>query len=72
MGWSFTLFCWQIAHPKMKVLTNDETPGHQKSLSSKALVWKCLACPVVGESCIACTMAHCSCGRIYIQPLKYK
>ena len=33
----------------MKVLTNEERPGHQKSCSNRALVLKCLACPVVGE-----------------------
>ena len=56
----------------MKALTNEERPGHHKSLSSRALVWKCPACPVVGESCIDRTMACCSCGGIYMQPLKYR
>ena len=61
-----------MAHPDMKVLTNEERPGHQKSLSSRALVQKCPACPVVGESCIDWTMACRSCGGIYMCPLKYR
>ena len=56
----------------MKALTKEESPGHQKSLSSKALVWKCLACPVVGALCIKWVMACCSCGGIYMRPLKYR
>ena len=40
-----------MAHPDMKALTKEERPGHQKSLSSRALVWKRPACPVVGELC---------------------
>ena len=32
----------------MKVLTNEKRPGHQKSHSSRALVLKHPACPVVG------------------------
>ena len=52
VGWWLNLFCWHTAHPEMKVLTNKERPGHQKSLSSRALVLKCPACPVVGESCM--------------------
>ena len=60
------------AQPEMKALTNDNKPGHQKSHSNKTSVLKCPACPVVGESCIECTMACCSCGGIYIQPLKYR
>ena len=56
----------------MKALTNEERPGHQKSLSSRALVRKCPTCPVVGESCIDQTMACRSCGGIYMRPLKYR
>ena len=56
----------------MKALTNEERPGHQKSLSSKALVRKCPACPVVGESCMDWTMACRLCGGMYMQPLKYR
>ena len=56
----------------MKVLTNEERPGHQKSLSSKALVQKCPACPVVGRSCTDRTMACRLCGGIYMRPLKYR
>ena len=61
-----------MVHPDMKVLTNEERPGHQKSLSSRALVRKCPACPVVGELCIDRTMACRSCGGIYMRPLKYR
>ena len=61
-----------MAHPDMKVLTNEERPGHQKSLSSRALVLNCPACPVVGGLCIDQTMACCSCGGIYMRPLKYR
>ena len=56
----------------MKALTNEESPGHQKSLSSSALVQKRPACPVVGESCMEQVMACCSCGGMYMQPLKYR
>ena len=56
----------------MKALTNEEMPGHQKSLSNRALVRKRPACPVVGESCMDWTMACYSCGEIYMQPLKYR
>ena len=56
----------------MKALTNEERPGHQKSLSSRALVRKRPACPVVGELCIDWTMACRSCGGIYMRPLKYR
>ena len=61
-----------MVHPDMKALTNEERPGHQKSLSSRALVQKRPACPVVGEPCIDQTMACCSCGGIYMRPLKYR
>ena len=53
----------------MKVLTNEERPGHQKSLSNRALVQKHPACPVVGKLCIDWTMACHSCGGIF---LKYR
>ena len=56
----------------MKALTNEERPGHQKSLSSRALVQKRPACSVVGESCMDQTMACRLCGGIYMQPLKYR
>ena len=56
----------------MKALTNKERPGHQKSLSSRALVLKHPACPVVGESCMDQVMACCSCRGMYMQPLKYR
>ena len=36
--------------PRYEALTNEERPGHQKSLSSRALVQKRPTCPVVGES----------------------
>ena len=52
VGWWLTLFCWHTVHPKMKALANEGRPGHQKSLSSRTLVLKCPACPVVGESCM--------------------
>ena len=32
------LFCWQTAQPVMKLLTNMERPGHQKSRSTIAFV----------------------------------
>ena len=51
---------------------NEESPGHQKSLSRSALVWKCPACPVVGESCMERVMACHLCGGMYMQPLKYR
>ena len=50
----------------MKALTNEERPSHQKSLSSRALVQKCPACPVVGKSCMDWTMVCCLCGGIYV------
>ena len=56
----------------MKAVTNEEKPSHQKCLSSKALVQKRPACPVVGELCMDWVMACCSCGGIYMQPLKYR
>ena len=56
----------------MKALTKEESLGHQKSRSRRALVWNRSACPVVGESCMEQTMACCSCGGIYMRPLKYK
>ena len=56
----------------MKALTKEERPGHQKSLSSKALVQKRPACPVVGALCMDLTIACCSCGRMYMRPLKYR
>ena len=56
----------------MKALTNEESPGHQKSLSNKALVQKHPACSVVGELCMDQVMACCSCGEMYIWPLKYR
>ena len=46
----------------MNALTNEECPGHQKSLSSRALVLKHPACLVVGESCMERVMACHSCG----------
>ena len=61
-----------MAHQDMKALRNEERPGHQKSLSSRALVQKRPACPVVGESCMDQTMACHLCGGIYMQPLKYR
>ena len=61
-----------MAHPAMKALTNEESPGHQKSLSSSALVQKCPACPVVEASCMERVMACRSCGGMYMQPLKYR
>ena len=48
----------------MKVLTNKERPGHQKSLSSRALVVKHPACPVVGESCVEQVMASFMKGNV--------
>ena len=56
----------------MKALTNEESPGHQKSLSSKALVLKRPTCPVVGESCMDWVMACHSCEGMYMRPLKYR
>ena len=56
----------------MKALTKEESLGHQKSRSRRALVQNRPACPVVGESCMEQTMACCSCGGIYMRPLKYK
>ena len=56
----------------MKALTNEESPNHQKSLSSRALVQKRPACPVVGESWMDWTMACHSCGGMYMWPLKYR
>ena len=50
----------------MKALTNEERPGHQKSLSSNALIQKHPACPVVGESCREQVMACYLCGGIYM------
>ena len=61
-----------MVHPDMKAFTNEERPGHQKSLSSRALVRKHPACLVVGESCMDWTMACRSFGGIYMRPLKYR
>ena len=44
-------------HLEIKALTNKERLGHQKSLSSRALVLKHPACPVVGELCMEQVMA---------------
>ena len=38
VGWWFTLFCWQVVQPEMKVVTNEDRPGHQKSRLIMALV----------------------------------
>ena len=38
VGWVFTLFCWQMAHPSMNRLTYVDSPGHQKSRSRKVFV----------------------------------
>ena len=70
--WWLTLFCWHIVHPEMKALTKEESPGHQKSRSKRALVQNRPVCPVVGESCMKQTMACRSCGGMYIRPLKYR
>ena len=67
-----TLFCWQTVHPVMKALTKEESPGHQKSHSRRALVWNCPTCPVVGELCMERTMACRLCGGMYMRPLKYR
>ena len=56
----------------MKALTKEESPGHQKSHSRRALVQNRPACPVVGESCMERTMACHSCGGMYMRPLKYR
>ena len=72
VGWCLTLFCWHIAHLEMKVLMKEESPGHQKSRSKRALVRNRPACPVVGELCMKRTMACCSCGGMYMRPLKYR
>ena len=61
-----------MAHLVIKALTNEERPGHQKSLSSKTLVQNRPTGPVVGELCMDQTMAWCSCGGMYMQPLKYR
>ena len=53
-------------HLEMKALMNEERPGHQKSCSNRALVLKCPACLVVGESCMEHVMACHSCGGMYI------
>ena len=36
-GFVRALFCWQTAQPAIKLLTNTESPGHQKSHSITAL-----------------------------------
>ena len=61
-----------MVHPDMKALTNEERPGHQKSLSSRALFRKRPACPMVGELCMDRMMACLLCGGIYMRPLKYR
>ena len=40
VGWVIVLFCWQTAHPVTNLVTKTERPGHQKSHSTTALVWK--------------------------------
>ena len=49
VGWVFTLFCWQVAHPSMNWLTYVDSPGHQKSRSKKVFVRNLPVCPRVGE-----------------------
>ena len=49
VGWVFTLFCWQVAHPSMNWLTYVDNPGHQKSRSRKVFVRNLPVCPRVGE-----------------------
>ena len=69
VGWVFTLFCWQVAHPSMNRLTYVESPGHQKSRSRKVLVWNLPACPRVEEEWREETRAWRVSGGIYILPL---
>ena len=66
VGWWLILFCWHMVHPAIKVLTKEESPGHQKSCSRSALVRNHPTCPVVGESCMERTMACCLCGGMYM------
>ena len=49
VGWVFTLFCWQVAHPSMNRLTYVDNLGHQKSHSRKVFVQNLPACPRVDE-----------------------
>ena len=49
MGCVQALFCWQTVQPATKLLTNTESPGHQKSCSTMALVWKRPRWPERGE-----------------------
>ena len=49
VGWVFTLFCWQMAHPSMNQLTYVDSPSHQKSHSRKVFVWNRPVCPRVEE-----------------------
>ena len=49
VGWVFTLFCWQVAHPSMNQLTYVDNTGHQKSHSRKVFVRNLPMCPRVDE-----------------------
>ena len=69
VGWVFTLFCWQVAHPSMNQLTYVESPGHQKSCSRKVLVQNLPAWPRVEEEWREETRAWRASGGIYILPL---
>ena len=40
VGWVIILFCWQTVHPEINLEMKTERPGHQKSRSTTALVWK--------------------------------
>ena len=69
VGWVFTLFCWQVAHPSMNRLTYVESPGHQESCSRKVLVRNLPACPRVEEEWREETRAWRASGGTYILPL---
>ena len=69
VGWVFILFCWQVAHPLMNLLTYVDSPGHQKSRSRKVLVRNLPACPRVEEEWREETRVWRTSGGMYIHPL---
>ena len=69
VGWVFTLFCWQVAHPSMNRLTYVDNPGHQKLHSRKVFVRNLPVCPRVEEEWREETRVWHASGGMYIHSL---
>ena len=63
------LFCWQMAQPATKLLTNTESPSHQKSRSTIALVRKHPRWSKRGEEWMEWSRDDRVGGGTYIRPL---